>query len=96
MSLPLRKTRKNTREDTYHLRLDGKRLVAIRDFGSRVETFDPETGRRLSSVALKLPGDDFLDVGLGWSKRDLFLVRGALSERVYYLDPATGELWRRD
>ncbi|MEV4376642.1 hypothetical protein [Streptosporangium sp. NPDC049644] len=95
MSLPLRKTKKNTRADTYHLRPDGKRLVVIRDFGSRVETFDSETGRRLSSVTPEFPGDDFLDVGLGWSEQGLFLVRASLSERVYYLHLATGELRRR-
>ncbi|MFI6452441.1 hypothetical protein ACIBF6_12860 [Streptosporangium amethystogenes] len=96
MSLPLRKTKKNTRADTYHLRPDGKRLVVIRDFGSRVETFDSETGRRLSSVTPEFPGDDFLDVGLGWSEQGLFLVRSSLSERVYYLHLATGELRRRN
>jgi hypothetical protein len=95
MSLPLRKI-KDASEDTYHLRPDGKRVVVIRGHEGRVETFDPETGRRVSNVIPKFPGDDYLDIGLGWSKQGPFLVRGHMSERVYYLDLATGKLWRRE
>ncbi|OUC97015.1 hypothetical protein [Streptosporangium minutum] len=94
MSLPLRKI-KDAPEDTYHLRPDGRRLVVIRGHEMRVETFDPETGRRVSGVVPVFPGDDFLGLGLGWSKQGPFLVRGSMSEHVYYLDLATGKLWRR-
>ncbi|WP_406312908.1 hypothetical protein OHA77_30900 [Streptosporangium sp. NBC_01639] len=95
MSLPLRKI-KDAPEDTYHLRPDGRRFVVIRSREMGVETFNPETGRRVSSVIPTFPGDDYLDIGLGWSKRGPFLVRGYESERVYYLDLATGKLWRRE
>ncbi|ACZ85369.1 hypothetical protein [Streptosporangium roseum] len=95
MSLPLRKI-KDAPEDTYHLRPDGRRLVVIRGHEMRVETFAPETGRRVSSVVPVFPGDDFLDLGLGWSEQGPFLVRGYTSERVYYLDLATGKLRRRE
>ncbi|WP_371781343.1 hypothetical protein [Streptosporangium subroseum] len=50
----------------------------------------------MSSVTPRLPGDDYLDIGLGWSKQGPFLVRGSMSERVYYLDLAAGNLWRRE
>jgi hypothetical protein len=96
MSLPLRKLGENSPEDTYHLRPDGSRFVVIRRADSRVETFDPETGKRLSSVTPTFPGDEFIDVGLGWSRQGPFLLRGYDSERVYYLDLTTGKLWRRD
>ncbi|MEU4533607.1 hypothetical protein AB0G15_01955 [Streptosporangium sp. NPDC023825] len=96
MNLPLRKIRDDAPEDTYYLRPDGKRFVAIRGREMNVETFDPETGRRLSDVTPTFPGDDFIDIGLGWSKKGPFLVRGYESERVYYLELATGRLWRRD
>ncbi|MEU8141195.1 hypothetical protein [Nonomuraea sp. NPDC048901] len=89
MSLPLKP------QDSYHLRADGSRFVVIGDQGTRVDTFAPETGKRLASVPLRFPGDDFLDVALGWSKEGAFLVRGGYSERVYYFDLATGKLWRR-
>ncbi|AWS40086.1 hypothetical protein DKM19_00825 [Streptosporangium sp. 'caverna'] len=95
MSLPLRKI-KDAPDDTYHLRPDGKRVVVIRGHEGSVETFDPETGRRVSSVTPKFPGDDYLDIGLGWSKQGPFLVRGSMSERVYYLDLTAGNLWRRE
>lgn len=96
MDLPLRKIEDDAREDTYHLRPDGKRFVVIRSSEGSVETFAPETGRRLSGVTPTFPGDDFLDIGLGWSEKGPFLVRGYQSERVYYLELATGKLWRRD
>ncbi|MEU9836559.1 hypothetical protein AB0D67_33915 [Streptosporangium sp. NPDC048047] len=96
MSLPLRKEVKDSPEDTYHLRPDGRRLVVIRGREGRFETFDVATGRRLRGVVPTFPGDDFLDIGLGWSEQGSFLVRGALSERVYHLDLSTGKLWRRD
>ncbi|MEU7748375.1 hypothetical protein [Nonomuraea sp. NPDC049158] len=82
-------------DDSYYLRVDGSRFVVIGDQGTRVDTFAPETGKRLASVALRFPGDDSLDVALGWSKEGAFLVRGDYSERVYYLDLSTGKLWRR-
>ncbi|MEU6787461.1 hypothetical protein ABZ912_50440 [Nonomuraea angiospora] len=94
MSLPFKKAAKDVADDTYNLKQDGSRLVIIRG-NTRVETFDTGRGKRLSSVVPALPGDDFLDVGLGWSKEGPFLVRSAISERVYYLDLATGKLWRR-
>ncbi|WP_329426503.1 hypothetical protein OG339_40370 [Streptosporangium sp. NBC_01495] len=95
MDLPLRKIEDDAPEDTYHLRQDGRRFVAIRGREMSVETFAPETGRRLSKVTPTFPGDDFLEIGLGWSKEGPFLVRGYQSERVYYLELATGKLWRR-
>ncbi|WP_433242026.1 hypothetical protein ACQPYK_37290 [Streptosporangium sp. CA-135522] len=95
MSLPIKEI-KNVPEDTYHLRPDGSRFVVIRGREMRVESFDPGTGKRVSSVTPRFPGDDFLDIGLGWSKQGPFLVRGYESERVYYLDLATGRLWRRE
>ncbi|MEU4830316.1 hypothetical protein [Streptosporangium sp. NPDC023615] len=95
MSLPLRKLGKDAPEDTYHLRRDGDRFVVIRGPEGRVETFDPETGERLSVVTPTFPGEDFLDVGLGWSKQGPFVVRGYASEREYYLDLTGGDLWRR-
>ncbi|MFC4060985.1 hypothetical protein ACFOWE_22005 [Planomonospora corallina] len=95
LSLPLRTLRTDVPEDTYHLRPDGRRLVVVRGPESRLDTFDTWTGRRLSSVTPVFPGDDFLDAGLGWSERGSFLVRGAMSERVYDLDLTTGSLWRR-
>nr|BFE80659.1 hypothetical protein GCM10020093_032600 [Planobispora longispora] len=62
----------------------------------RVETFDTGTGKRLSSVVPSFPGDEFLNVGLGWSKRGSFMVEALYSERTYFLDLATGELRRRE
>ncbi|MET7461998.1 hypothetical protein [Nonomuraea sp. NPDC005501] len=93
MSLPLRKLPASSVEDTYHLRPDGRRFVVIRGREERVETFDPETGERMSSVTPEFPGDDFL--GVGWSKQGPFLIRDSLNGRVYYLDLATGKLWRK-
>ncbi|MFE3455554.1 hypothetical protein ACFXJ8_42240 [Nonomuraea sp. NPDC059194] len=87
---------KDAADDTYHLRPDGRRLVVIRGRETRVETFDLKNGKRVSSVTPTFPGDDFLEVGLGWSKQGAFLVRGYESERVYSLDLATGKLRRRD
>ncbi|HUR06301.1 MAG TPA: hypothetical protein VM347_27390 [Nonomuraea sp.] len=95
MALPLRKIEKDVVEDTYYLRPDGSRFVVIRGGEERVETFDPRTGKRVSTVAPKIPDDDFLHVGLGWAKEGPFLVRTYNSKRVYYLDLATGKLWRR-
>ncbi|MBG0814668.1 hypothetical protein [Planomonospora sp. ID82291] len=95
MSIPLRKLPQDASEDTYHLRRDGERFVVIRHYEGRVETYDPETGDRLSRVTPEFPGDDFVDVGLGWSKQGRFLLRGYESERVYSLDLMTGELLRR-
>jgi hypothetical protein len=46
-------------------------------------------------VVPTFPGDDFLDIGLGWSKEGAFLVRSYPSDHVYNLDLATGKLWRR-
>jgi hypothetical protein len=94
MSLPLVKNA-GFPADSFHLRPDGTRFVVIR--GRRtVETFDPSTGERVSSVLPEFPGDDSIGTGLGWSKEGPFLIRGAESERVYYLDLTTGKLWRRD
>ncbi|MDP4504430.1 hypothetical protein [Nonomuraea turcica] len=90
MSLPLRKTR-----DAYHLRPDGRYLVVIRGDQERVKTYDTATGKLLAGVALTFPGEDSLEVALGWSKQGPFLVRGWPSERVYYLDLETGKLWKR-
>ncbi|GGK86589.1 hypothetical protein Ppa06_46230 [Planomonospora parontospora subsp. parontospora] len=95
MSLPLKKTSQDAVEDTYHLRPDGGRVVVIRQDEGRVETYDPETGERMASVMPEFPGDDVVDVGLGWSKQGRFLLRGYESERVYSLDLMTGELLRR-
>ncbi|MFI7699743.1 hypothetical protein [Nonomuraea sp. NPDC049480] len=95
MSLPLKKVRDDAPDDTYNLRPDGRRFVVIRGHDMRVETFDPRTGKRMSSVTPTFPGDDFIDVGLGWSKEGTFLVRGYDSGRVYHLDLETGRLWRR-
>jgi hypothetical protein len=86
MSLPLRET-----ADAYHLRPDGRRFVVIRGYEERAETYDTGTGKRLSSVPLTFPGEDSLEVGLGWSKQGPFLVRGWPSERVYFLDLNTGQ-----
>ncbi|MGV9534147.1 hypothetical protein ACWDR9_10935 [Streptosporangium sandarakinum] len=96
MSLPLRKEIKDSPEDAYHLRPDGRRLVVIRGHEGRVETFDVTTGRLLRGVVPRFRGDDSIDIGLGWSEQGSFLVRGAVSERVYHLDLSTGKLWRRD
>lgn len=95
MALPLRKIEKDDFEDTYHLRSDGNRFVAIRGGERRVDTFDPQTGKRLSSVVPQIPDGDSLDIGLGWAKEGPFQVRAYNSDRVYYLDLATGKLWRR-
>ncbi|MEU4224748.1 hypothetical protein AB0F17_10655 [Nonomuraea sp. NPDC026600] len=95
MALPLRKIKNVAPEDTYHLRSDGSRFVVVRGDETLVETFDPRTGKRVSSVVPKIPDADFLDIGLGWSKEGPFLVRTYNSKRVYYLDLATGKLWRR-
>ncbi|MEV1167785.1 hypothetical protein [Nonomuraea sp. NPDC049784] len=94
MSLPFKRAAKDAPEDTYNLRTDGSRLVVIRS-QETVETFDTGTGKRLAIVVPTFPGDDFLDIGLGWSKEGAFLVRSYLSDRVYNLDLATGKLWRR-
>ncbi|NRQ37120.1 hypothetical protein HII36_35590 [Nonomuraea sp. NN258] len=93
MSLTQRKI-KDAPDDTYHLRADGRRFVVIRGHEMRVETYDPRTGARLSAVTPAFPGDDFLDVGLGWTKQGDFLVRGYDTERTYHLDLTTGRLWR--
>jgi hypothetical protein len=94
MGLPLRKL-EDAPEDTYHLRPDGRRFVVIRQHEGRVETYDPETGEQVSSVIPELPGDDFIDIGLGWSEQGRFLLRGYESERVHHLDLATGEILKR-
>ncbi|MER6948822.1 hypothetical protein ABT294_32855 [Nonomuraea sp. NPDC000554] len=90
MTLPRRNPR-----DTYNLHPDGTRLVVVRSADERVDTYAVKTGKRLSSVALKFPGDESLGTGLGWSKEGPFLVRGYLYDRVYHLDLTTGKLWRR-
>lgn len=95
MTLPYKKVRDDAPDDTYNLRSDGRRFVVIRGHDMRVETFDPRTGKRMFSVTPTFPGDDFIDVGLGWSKEGTFLVRGYDSGRVYHLDLETGRLWRR-
>ncbi|MEU7855365.1 hypothetical protein [Nonomuraea sp. NPDC049141] len=95
MALPLRKIEKDDSEDTYHLRSDGTHFVAVRGSEGRVDTFDPRTGERVSSVVPHIPDADFLDIGLGWSKEGSFLVRTYNNDRVYNLDLATGKLWRR-
>jgi hypothetical protein len=91
MSLPRRNA---PAMDTYHLRRDGKRLVVIRTYDERVETYAPSTGKRLAGVRLVLPDAAVLDVGLGWSKEGSFLVRDS-DDRVYHLDLDTGGLKRR-
>ena len=69
--------------------------MVIRQHEGRVETYDPETGEQVSSVIPELPGDDFIDIGLGWSEQGRFLLRGYESERVHHLDLATGEILKR-
>ncbi|MFI6594681.1 hypothetical protein ACIBHX_00450 [Nonomuraea sp. NPDC050536] len=69
--------------------------MVVRNADERVDTYAVKTGKRLSSVALKFPGGEYLGTGLGWSKEGPFLVRGYLYDRVYYLDLTTGKLWRR-
>ncbi|WP_188194825.1 hypothetical protein [Nonomuraea sp. SYSU D8015] len=96
MRLSSTKVRDDAPDDTYNLRPDGRRFVVIRGDDGRVETFDPRTGERVSRVTPRFPGDDFIDVGLGWSKQGIFQVRGYRSSRVYYLDLETGKFWRRE
>ncbi|MGN9788441.1 hypothetical protein ACTMTF_44005 [Nonomuraea sp. ZG12] len=90
LSLPHEKSSR----DTYNLRPDGRQLVKIRRSKGAVETFTVATGERVSSVVPVFPVDDFLDIGLGWSKNNRFLVRAAVSEHAYEVDLSTGELRR--
>ncbi|MEV0195728.1 hypothetical protein [Nonomuraea sp. NPDC050691] len=93
ISLPLARVQDSS-DDTYHLRPDGRRLVAVHVYEGSVETYDSETGERLSRVRPAFRGGDDLDAGLGWSERGAFRVRGSPSDRVYNVDLATGKLWR--
>ncbi|MET8862552.1 hypothetical protein ABZW11_06300 [Nonomuraea sp. NPDC004580] len=81
--------------DTYHLRPDGGRLVVIRWAKQRAETYDPATGKRLSAVTYRFPGDDWLENVPGWSKGGRFLLHSAYEDRSYSLDLATGRLTPR-
>lgn len=80
-------------KDLYALRPDGRQLVILQG-GERAEIRTVATGEKVSSVALRFPGDDDLDDTLGWSKNDRLLVRGSWTEHVYEADLATGELRR--
>ncbi|MFG1946130.1 YncE family protein [Nonomuraea sp. NPDC048826] len=88
----VRMTRPLRKDDAYHLRPDGDRLVVVN--GQRVDTYDPSTGRRLSRVTAGFTGDAFLDAAVGWAG-DRLLVRDAYSGRLYRLDLGTGEVRRR-
>ncbi|GGP13577.1 hypothetical protein LDL08_33700 [Nonomuraea glycinis] len=79
--------------DLYDLRADGRKLAIIQG-GSRVDTFTVATGEKVSSVVPRFPGDDYVEVSLGWSENNRLLVRGGLTEHVYEVNLATGELRR--
>ncbi|SEG40345.1 hypothetical protein SAMN05444920_102894 [Nonomuraea solani] len=96
MSLTLRKFAEDALEDTYHLRPDGGLLVVIRARENQVDTYLPESGKRVARLTPKLGADDWLGSGLGWSKRGPFLIEIGDDERVHHLDLRTGSLWRRD
>ncbi|MEV4563899.1 hypothetical protein AB0K12_09015 [Nonomuraea sp. NPDC049419] len=83
------------RGDDYHLRPDGRRLVVIRWAKDRAETYDPATGKRLSAVTYRFPGEDWLENVPGWSKGGRFLLHSAYEDRSYSLDLATGKLTPR-
>ncbi|MEV4835471.1 hypothetical protein AB0K05_13170 [Nonomuraea sp. NPDC049486] len=92
MRLPARKLGKNFVGDTYHLSPDGRRLVIVLGL-IRVETYDSNTGTRVSSVEPEF-GDEYLAAGLGWTEKGRFLVRDT-SDRVHALDLTTGRLRKR-
>ena len=66
----------------------------ILEGGESAEIRTVATGEKVSSVALRFPGDDELDAILGWLKNGRLLVRGSSTDHVYEVDLATGELRR--